>query len=645
VTGTLGARLASRDAARFVGRSHELARLEPLLGPDPVASVVFLHGPGGVGKSALMREFGRRAVARGWTPLPVDARDLAPLAEAVAAAIAPASGLARPLLLLDSWERLGALDSCLRDSLLPRLPSDALVVVGSRQPPERGWHEGGWEHIVLEISLGPLDADEADALLESRGVIEPARRAAAASWARGSPLALALAAEADEASVAALADGGSGAMLDRLLSRLLDVQPEGEQRSVLAVAALARVTTRELLARVLPGIDANHAFGWLARHPSAEPLRDGVMLHDLAGQVFRADLRRRVPDLERDLRRRIVDVLYAHAVRDGGLLQMTLDLQHLVQDPAIRWGFAWDTSGRYWIGPPRPDDVTAIARLGGRAARAWLEGAEPYFLHAPELVTIVRDRGGDIAGYGVSLTPSTAPAWAAADPAVGPRIAHAARHVPRGAAVICRQAIDLTRQPSSPVTALIGMGGIIGSGLDNPAAAYLPISRADAAARAFSAACGAQPVAELTIEHGGVRVECHVLDYGPGGLLAFQRAAVYRELGLPPPAVPVHPPVEAVRAALRSYGSRARLAVSPLAGSDGPPAARAEHLRQRIDDAVRDAFGSTRDDRLLRRVLVRGYLDPAPTHEAAAAELHLSRTGYFRHLRTAVERIAAHLEA
>jgi hypothetical protein len=463
----------------------------------------------------------------------------------------------------------------------------------------------------MEISLGPLDADEADALLESRGVVEPAQRAAAVSWARGSPLALALAAEVGEAPAATLAEGGPGAMVDRLLSWLLDAQPEGEHRNVLAVAALARVTTRDLLATVLPGIDAGRAFGWLARHPSAEPLRDGVMLHDLVGHVLRADLRRRAPDLERDLRRRIADALYADSAR-GGLLRMTLDLQHLVQDPAIRWGFAWDMSGRYWVDPPRPDDLTAITRLGGRAARAWLEGAEPYFRHAPELVTIVRDRGGGIAGYGVSLTPATAPAWAADDPVVGPRVAHAARHVPGGAAVICRQAVDFTRQPSSPVTALIGMAAIIGSGLDNPAAAYLPISRTDAAAKAFSAACGARPVAELAIEHGGVRVEGEGLGDGPGGLRAFEGGAGYRELVLAPPAVPVRPPVEVVRTALRAYGSRAGLAASPLAPPGGSASARAEQVRRRIDDAVHDAFGSSREDQRCA-ALVRGYIDPAPT--------------------------------
>lgn len=651
MTDTLGARLAARDAARFVGRSPELARLARLLEPDPPASVVFLHGPAGVGKSALMRELARRAVARGWQTLPVDSRDLAPLAESIESALGPAFQTARTLVLLDSWERLRALDSWLRGDLLPRLPSDALVVLGSRNRPEGGWLDGGWEHIVMDLELGPLDAREADALLASLGVAEPAQRAAAVTWSHGSPLALVLTAEVGRESAAMLTDWEPPGVADRLLPRLLGSQPDGDQRSVLAVASLARVTTRDLLARVLPKVEPDRAFAWLRGHPSAEPLRDGLMLHELVGQVLRADLRRRSPELERDLRRRLVDALYEDSVH-GGLLRMTLDLQHLVQDPAIRWGFAWDASGRYWIGSPRPGDVAAIAERCGAAAQAWLADAERYFLRAPELVTVVRDRHDIIAGYGVSLTPATAPDWADHDPVVGPRVRHAARNVPGAAAVVCRQAVDLTRHPASPVTALLGMAGVIGSGLENPAAAYLPIPRGDAAAKAFSAACGARPIDELAVERGGVRVECHVLDYGPGGLLAFQRAAVYRELGLPPPAVAVPLTVGAVRDALRCYGSPGRLVDSPLAVAGDPdagigstPATRAERLRARIDEAVSEAFGSSAEEMLLRRVLTRAYLDPAPTHEAAAAELNLSRTAYFRQLKIAVERVAAQLGA
>jgi hypothetical protein len=257
----------------------------------------------------------------------------------------------------------------------------------------------------------------------------------------------------------------------------------------------------------------------------------------------------------------------------------------------------------------------------------------------PDRVAIVRGRDGQIAGYGVAVTPANAPPFAADDPVLGPRLAHAAARVPGGAAVVIRQAVDLTRDRPSPVVGLIGMAAVTGSGLANPAAAYLPIVPADAAAMAFSAACGARPLEELAVEEAGVLVECHVLDYGPGGLLAFQRAAVYRELGLRPPTL------EAVREALRNYTSPSRLAASDLAPAAGSPAGRAEAVRALIDHAVGEAFGDSPEELAMRAVLERGYLDPATSQEEAARELNMSRTAYFRRLRAGVGRVAERLGA
>jgi hypothetical protein len=51
MSSTLGERVAQRDEVAFVGRRPEIERLEALLVADPPASVAFVHGPGGVGKS------------------------------------------------------------------------------------------------------------------------------------------------------------------------------------------------------------------------------------------------------------------------------------------------------------------------------------------------------------------------------------------------------------------------------------------------------------------------------------------------------------------------------------------------------------------------------------------------------------------
>ncbi|MDW5595472.1 hypothetical protein VSS74_14070, partial [Conexibacter stalactiti] len=97
---------------------------------------------------------------------------------------------------------------------------------------------------------------------------------------------------------------------------------------------------------------------------------------------------------------------------------------------------------------------------------------------------------------------------------------------------------------------------------------------------------------------------------------------------------------EDVRDALRNLGVPHKLAESPLA-TGVTQEERAASVRALLEQAAARAFGETPNERLLERVLVRGYLDPAASHEQAADELALSRAAYFRRLRAAAERVAA----
>jgi len=156
----------------------------------------------------------------------------------------------------------------------------------------------------------------------------------------------------------------------------------------------------------------------------------------------------------------------------------------------------------------------------------------------------------------------------------------------------------------------------------------------------------AEHLQELDIQLGAIRIECHRIDYGPGGLIAALRRVVYRELGLPPPAEPddLRVDVEAVRDALRSFNVPSKLAQSPLAGP-GTVQERAESVRRRLIEAAEVAFGTSESEQLLRRVLVLGYLHPAQNHARAALDLSMSRASYFRRLKLASERLAEQLSA
>ena len=74
--------------------------------------------------------------------------------------------------------------------------------------------------------------------------------------------------------------------------------------SVLAVAAIARVTTPEMLSAVLADSDADGAYEGLQALTFTERVGDGLALHELVRKALRADLRRRDPDRDRELRRR-----------------------------------------------------------------------------------------------------------------------------------------------------------------------------------------------------------------------------------------------------------------------------------------------------------------------------------------------------
>lgn len=529
---TIGARLAERDRRRFVGRDAELAFLQRCLTGEAGASVVLVHGPGGIGKSTLLRELARRAGELGRRAHFVEGRELAPAPRALDRALAAAREEDEPLVLIDTYERMAALDGYLRATVVPQLPERSLIVIAGREPPSRGWLEGGWEQVAVQLELPGLSADEARELLAQHGIDDEEQSRELIRWAQGSPLALALA--GDDALGAARASAGSGdlerpELVRALIRRLAEAEIDGPHLGPLAVAAVARVTTIELLRAVLPDADAVQGYMWLRERSFAEPLGEGIALHELVRKALHADLRHRDRERERALRRRIADHLYARA-RAGHQL-LSIDLAHLVQNDAIRWGFSWEGAGEYRLDEVRPGDADEVRRLLSEVhvPERWAPVA-PYFEHAPERIAIVRDLADRIRGFELSVTPQNAPAIAAEDPMLGPWLEHARRHADAGA-VLWQVAIDFTGDPLARVQAMLGMSGILRSGLENPRYAYLPIDPRLERAVAFAQAAGAVHMPELDCDLAGHRTQCHLLDYGEDGLRGAQRALIYLELG------------------------------------------------------------------------------------------------------------------
>ena len=248
----------------------------------------------------------------------------------------------RPLILFDTYERMTALGGYLRQRLIPSLPDRAIVVLAGRKAPETEWFQNGWEQICVEMAIHPFGDAEARALLAEHGVDSTQIADALISWADGSPLALALAAEAAREGGTWQSDKDHPNLVRAIIRRLAQTDLDGGNLDVAAVAALARCTNARLLRDVLPEVDPDEAEAWLRTRTFAEPLRDGVTMHDLVRRAMRADLRRRDPERERELRRRIADHLHARALR--GEPRLIVDLADLVENPTLRWGFGAEGS-------------------------------------------------------------------------------------------------------------------------------------------------------------------------------------------------------------------------------------------------------------------------------------------------------------
>ncbi|MEU3516895.1 ATP-binding protein [Streptomyces sp. NPDC006654] len=384
-TNVMAGRLQRGRDRVFTGRAAELAVFRAALaGHEGAPAVLFVHGPGGIGKSMLLRRFAAEAKAAGRRVLEIDGHTTQPTPEAFEREAEPALTESGTVLLIDTFERCQGLESWLRERFLPRLPDGAVVVIAGRQAPDAEWvSDPGWAELMHLVALRNLSPAEAGALLDSRGVPRDSQ-AELLAFTGGHPLALALAAAV---AVREPTDvNGWKPSLDvvgTLLSRLLGEVPSAAHRRALEVCARAHVTTETLL-RVVLGDDAAATFAWLRELPFIESAQDGLFPHDVVRQALEEDLRWRDPDGYADLHgrlgRHLFDQIRLSPV--NGSLAAVRSFLFLYRDDRYMSDFnSWREAGEVRLTPYEAVDRGRIEELATEVegqesaalALAWLE--------------------------------------------------------------------------------------------------------------------------------------------------------------------------------------------------------------------------------------------------------------------------------
>jgi DNA-binding winged helix-turn-helix (wHTH) protein len=447
----IGDRLAAARRSRFVGRAAEIERFRSALaGGEPRFVALHLIGAGGVGKTALLYEFARVAGECGRRVVRLDGRNVDPSPAGFLVALGQALGAdgvdvsavieswpRGAVLLVDTYELLTGLDEWLRQSLLPQLPAQSLVVFAGRHEPAGTWRtDAAWAALTRLEELGNLRPDESRGLLTRCGV--PAEHhEEAVAFTRGHPLALSLIAD-----MLTRTDRFAPSRLDSepeivrlLLETFVQKIPSRDHRLALQACVTAWATTEALVAAVLERSDVHEVFDWLARLPFVEHGPYGLFPHDLARDVIFMDFRWRDPDGAYRVTERVLGHQYERLDRTRALDRQRVWFDILFTqryNASLRPYFEWAGFGTAYAETANADERAAIAGLVERYEGAESAAIARYWLtRQPGAFQAIRRVGGGSIGFVANLSLQAATAEdAAADPAVARALLYAERHGP-----------------------------------------------------------------------------------------------------------------------------------------------------------------------------------------------------------------------
>ncbi|RSO02425.1 AAA family ATPase [Streptomyces sp. WAC 06783] len=679
MTDRLGDRLVTAREEGFVGRRRETAAFRALLAAGRGA-VVYVHGPGGIGKTTLLHHFAQLARRAGRPAVRLEAAGVRSYEEELTERIPDRPDL---VLLIDGLDDPRVARDTVHRELLPRLPADALVALAGRTAPPLSWRlDPAWQGLLRLLPLGPLDEADSRELLTRRGV-PPAVQDQGLAFTRGHPLALALVADVAAHGGEAAGADPSPQIVRALLASLLEAVPTPLHRTALEASSQVLSTTEPLLAALLQVADARPYFDWLCGLSAVESGLRGVHPHDLVRDALDAELRWRDPERRAALHRRAsayYQRLFTQEDDRARQRAVLADFAYLHRDSPVV-GPLLEPVARGAAGAARLDrlSVSPGPVSGGELVEACTiaaihEGIEAARLvhdwsRRPEAETYtVRGPDGVAAGFYTLIELGGAPPADAPDapddPAVRAARGWLAEHGElRGGETALLVRFWMSRdeyQAVSPVQTLITLRLTHHYLTDHkPAVTLLPFADPEFWEPGCAYVDFARlPAADFTA--AGRRFGMFVHDWRRVPALAWLAMLTERERAEDP--FTVTPPAasdplrvldreefaEAVRDALRGLVRadglrdspllRTRLVAGRCAAGEAGPKERAAALREAVRAAAA-ALEASPQDRRAFRALHHTYLRPAGTQARAAELLRLPMTTYRRHLTAGVARL------
>lgn len=662
----------------FVGRARELAILrQELAGGNENWRLVHVHGPSGIGKTTLLRAFAResgietlmiageacptpdrflnqlreRLIEQGWEPPPASpSPDDAALAESLNMAAMSRQGL---ILFIDTYEACKPIEPWLRDRWLPQLAIDVRVCTAGRYPHGEEWLRApGWNGLVHNLRLGPLNRQAVERYALSRGIAEGHVRESIERFSQGIPMALTLACDAAaQYGPDVLREGvWRRQTIHALCGMLLQDMKDSLEKRLLDAASVLRRFDQELLEAVAGAEIADEAFRALCKLPFIGFSDEGGWRVATAVREWvKTDLRSRAPETaelyeSRALRALQVRLAAAPTAHQRRLIVELLDWHESRQG---RQGERIPLATR-----PAVEADLALLEKPCRDGRCASSPCLHKTLH-PELYSRTLRRAAP-ASFTVVETDDTPVGFYALVPLVTDT-----RSLLQHSSVF---RAFLTQSPQQDDEYLLWLDCAFPR-LESPLFGDL-LRRLlpELAGKLIATVTSNSYCADVYTTIGFRRIPWADADCAGGSLmLAYQI-----DLREKKPAIPLHGRLQAAipstSVSLQETASLLKRALShptaldadaslqrALAGLDIinpnalPEGSAALAVRQTVSAHLEKMSGGTEEERLQAHAIRLAYIQRAGTHETIALRINLSQSTYYRYVKKGFERLASYV--
>jgi hypothetical protein len=412
--------LTEQGPMAFVGRQRELALLRDAVSGGGV--VVSVHGPAGIGKSALLTRFARALSDASIPHVLLDGRTIEPSIFGFQSALA--AGLRQPIndlatlrsvlhdrgpltLIVDGYDRLWLLDQWICTEFTAALPMHVSLVIGSRRALGRNWRFECVRCAALHLlPLGPLVQQEAITLLTQRGVAD-ADALMLSRDAGGHPLTLTLIGAVARLGGNRLRAAAANVVQELAALFLEEIDDRTVRHGVEAAACVRRVTVG-LLRTMVPDADAERLFRTMQQLPLFESGENGLVLHDGARGAIASALRAADPERAASYERAAWRHVRAGAASapSGQLWQFCADMIFLLRHPAVRSAFFPADTQPASPEPARDADRdqirSIVQRYDGRTAA---DTASAWMARDLAAFRVVRDADGLVEAFYWAVDP------------------------------------------------------------------------------------------------------------------------------------------------------------------------------------------------------------------------------------------------